>query len=68
MKAKLHSNDKDSEEATERTIMSLGGAYFERDKEGNVIFDSDGWVNIIGGDEGFLRFSLTRQGYVKEIK
>lgn len=71
MKVRLCSNDKNVAEATDRTIQALvpygSGGHLKRGENGEIEFDENGLATIEGGDEGFMRFALVRQGYVQEI-
>jgi hypothetical protein len=67
-KVRLMSNDEKAAEATDSTIKALpNGGHLRRDKNGEIEFDEKGLATVEGGDEGFMRFALVRQGYVLEI-
>lgn len=66
MKVKLWSNDKKGAEATDTTIkMMAGNNFLERDETQEIKFDEQGNANLITDNEGFMRFALVRQGYIK---
>ena len=71
MKVRLCSNDKSAAEATDQTIKALvpqgSGGWLKRGEDGEIEFDENGLATVEGGDEGFMRFALVRQGYVLEI-
>ena len=68
MKVRLHCNDKKPAEATDATIRALiRGGWLKRGLDGEIEFDENGLATVEGGDQGFMRFALVRQGYVAEI-
>ena len=68
MKVRLLSNEESAANATDATIKMLpGGGRLRRRESGKVAFDNEGYATIEGGNEGFLRFALVRQGYVREV-
>ena len=68
MKVRLHCNDKKPAEATDATIRALvHGGCLKRGDDGDIVFDENGLATVEGGDQGFMRFALVRQGYVVEI-
>ena len=72
IKVRLHSNEKQAADATDKTIRSLPSVtglphFIKRDNGGEILFDDDGLATIITPEPKFIRFALEQQGYVKEI-
>jgi len=68
VKVELWNNNPAAVEATDRTIRALpGNGRLERDADDQVLFDQDGFANVIADDFGFLGFALRTQGYVKSV-
>lgn len=55
--------------ALDQTLQQLGGVVGPQDAQGNYLADENGYytVRAMGGDLGFLRFSMEQQGYAKVI-
>jgi hypothetical protein len=67
-KVRLHSNEQHAAEATDVTIRQLAGsAWLVRGEDGQVAFDEKGCATVHCSTDGFLRFALMQQGYVKEV-
>ena len=68
MKVRLHSNEESAARATDATLQGLSGNIsLQKNLDGSIYFDEDGYAEILGNDLGFAKFAVVRQGYVKEV-
>lgn len=72
MKVKLHPNEKEAADATDRTIQAVAHgvgalAHLVRGADGEVEFDEHGRAELLSTDPGYLAFAVKNQGYVADV-
>ena len=69
LKVQLHSNEPSAVDATDQTLKMLGfDTHLARDESGAVVFDESGYAQIETTNPLYIKFAITRQGYVAAVK
>lgn len=69
MRVKLHSNEPAAADATDATLRALGfDTRLARDELGLIALDAEGLAEVNTLNPAYVKFALTRQGYVAEVR